>query len=157
MNSGIVSLATFRLIVSSPWLSMMVSGLLLPKAPASSSLPVCPACMEGKQTRDPFPPVTSRHSVPLELVHSDLHGPLPPTGQWLQVLGLIHRCLSIPTLLLHTKSEAFSAFKHYKSWAEKQTGKSIKALRDDKGGIHVGTWYREVTHNSCYPTAEWGC
>ena len=28
----------------------MVSGLSLPKAPASSLLPVCPACMEGKQT-----------------------------------------------------------------------------------------------------------
>ena len=40
-------------------------------------------------------------------------------------------------LLLHTKSEAFSAFKHFKSWAEKQTGKLIKALRDDKGGEYM--------------------
>ena len=59
----------------------MVSGLSLPKAStAPSSAPVCPACMEGKQTQDPFPPVASHRSVPLELVHSDLHGPLPPTA-----------------------------------------------------------------------------
>ena len=45
----------------------MVSGLSLPKAStAPSSAPVCPACMEGKQTRDPFPPVASCRSVALD-------------------------------------------------------------------------------------------
>jgi hypothetical protein len=56
----------------------MVSNCLLPSVP--KSIPVCPACMDGKQTQDPFPLTASCRSVPLELVHSDLHGPLPATA-----------------------------------------------------------------------------
>jgi hypothetical protein len=40
--------------------------------------------------------------------------------------------------LLQKKSEVFAAFKLYKAFAEKQTGFSIKALRDDKGGEYMG-------------------
>jgi len=58
----------------------LVSDLLLPSVPAAGSLPVCPACMDGKHTRNPFPQSASRHSLLLELVHSNLHGPLPPTA-----------------------------------------------------------------------------
>jgi transposase InsO family protein len=77
--------------------------------------------------------------VPLELVHSDLHGPLPATANgfkyWISFTddaSRFRRCW-----LLHKKSEAFDAFKHYKAWAEKQTGKSLKSLRDDKGGEYM--------------------
>ena len=115
----------------------MVSNLSLPSVP--SSTPICPSCMDGKQTRDPFPHSTSRRSTPLQLVHSDLHGPLPPTANgfkyWISFTddaSRYHRCW-----LLHKKSEAFDAFKHYKAWAEKQTGKALKSLRDDKGGEYM--------------------
>jgi len=115
----------------------MVSNLSLPSVPAS--LPVCPACMDGKQTRDPFPQLASRRSIPLQLIHSDLHGPLPPTANgykyWISFTddaSRYRRCW-----LLHKKSEAFAAFKHYKAWAEKQTGKVLKSLRDDKGGEYM--------------------
>lgn len=46
--------------------------------PPHSSLPVCP-CLDGKMTRDSFPSSTTVYSSPLQLVHSDLHGPLPVT------------------------------------------------------------------------------
>jgi hypothetical protein len=115
----------------------MVSNLLLPAVP--SSPPVCPSCLDGKQTRDPFPQSTSRRSSPLELVHSDLHGPLPPTVNgfkyWISFTddASHYRCC----WLLHKKSEAFDAFKHYKAWAEKQTGRALKSLQDDKGGEYM--------------------
>jgi transposase InsO family protein len=32
------------------------------------------------------------------------------------------------------KSDTLDAFKAFKAWAEKQTGKPIKCLREDKGG-----------------------
>ena len=125
---GHISLACLKSLVEND----MVTNLSLPSPPAST--PVCPSCLEGKQTRDPFPQITSRCSVPLELVHSDLHGPLPPTANgfkyWISFTddaSRFRRCW-----LLHKKSEAFDAFKHYKAWAEKQTGKSLKSLRDDK-------------------------
>jgi hypothetical protein len=102
-------------------------------------IPVCPACMDGKQTRDPFPLTASHCSVPLELVHSDLHGPLLATANgykyWISFTddaSCYQRCW-----LLHKKSEAFSAFKQYNAWVEKQTGKALKALRDDKGGEYM--------------------
>ena len=86
--------------------SDMVANLSLPSVP--SSIPVCPSCLDGKQTRDPFPHIASRRSVPLELVHSDLHGPLPSTANgykyWISFTddaSRYRRCW-----LLHKKSEA---------------------------------------------------
>ena len=117
----------------------LVSDLVLPIVP--SSVPVCPACMDGKQTRHPFPQtVSSRRSLPLELVHSDLHGPISvPTANgyryWITFIDDASRYQRV--WLLHKKSEAFSAFKQFKSWAEKQTGNALKALRDDKGGEYM--------------------
>src|SRR5467141_1473569 len=46
---------------------------------ASSHKPVivCEPCLAGKMHSNPFPSSPSRSTKPLELVHSDLHGPLP--------------------------------------------------------------------------------
>ncbi|KDQ07218.1 hypothetical protein BOTBODRAFT_120333 [Botryobasidium botryosum FD-172 SS1] len=39
---------------------------------------ICKPCIHGKQHHDPFPKLaSSRATRPLELMHSDLHGPLP--------------------------------------------------------------------------------
>ena len=39
---------------------------------------LCEACILGKQHRSPFPQqAENRHSNPLDLIHSDVHGPLP--------------------------------------------------------------------------------
>ena len=108
---GHISLARLKSLVE----HNMVSDLSLPSIPAASSLPVCPACMEGKQTHEPFPQSASRRSLPLELVHSDLHGPIPPTvtgyKYWISFTddaSRYWRCW-----LLRKKSEAFDAFKQY--------------------------------------------
>ena len=45
--------------------------------------PICEPCLSGKLNAAPFPSSSSRASRPLELVHSDVHGPLPvrtPSG-----------------------------------------------------------------------------
>ena len=39
--------------------------------------PVCEPCLSGKMHAHPFPSTGSVTFKPLELVHSDLHGPLP--------------------------------------------------------------------------------
>jgi len=39
--------------------------------------PICEPCLSGKMHTNPFPHSESQTSCPLELVHSDLHGPLP--------------------------------------------------------------------------------
>ena len=38
---------------------------------------VCEPCLASKMHSNPFPSSPSHSTKPLELVHSDLHGPLP--------------------------------------------------------------------------------
>ena len=49
--------------------------------------PVCEACKAGKMHANPFPTSHSRASKPLQLIHSDVHGPVKVTGHRLGCLG----------------------------------------------------------------------
>ncbi|KAF9474625.1 hypothetical protein BDN70DRAFT_815370, partial [Pholiota conissans] len=53
----------------------LVFGLVL----SSKGQPdlICEPCLAGKMTSAPFPSSTRQSTQPLELIHSDLHGPLP--------------------------------------------------------------------------------
>jgi len=138
---GHISLSCLKSLVE----HKMVSDISLPSVPSAGSAPICPACMDSKQMRNPFPQIASCRSVTLQLVHSDLHSPLPPTANrykyWISFTddaSCFRRCF-----LLHKKSEAFNAFKQYKAWAEKQSGQALKTLRDDKGGEYMSNeWER---------------
>ena len=114
----------------------LVSGLTM-----SSSSPeprICEPCIMGKQHRDPFPhQATHRATQLLELIHSDLHGPLPVQSHsgyryWVSFIDDYSRYTTV--YLLKNKSDTAYAFKQFKAYAENQTGRSIKVLRDDKGG-----------------------
>ncbi|CAI7842830.1 unnamed protein product [Closterium sp. NIES-54] len=50
----------------------LVTGLHL----SSTSIPPCISCYRGKQTRQPFGVSHSRTTAPLQLIHSDIAGPL---------------------------------------------------------------------------------
>ncbi|QRV85528.1 Copia-like polyprotein/retrotransposon [Ceratobasidium sp. AG-Ba] len=97
----------------------------------------CAPCLQGKQTRAPFPSSESRTSEVLELLHSDLHGPLP-----VQALGGIRyfavtiddKSRKIFVHLLRNKSDYPGYFKQLKASVENLTGKTIKRLRTDGGG-----------------------
>ncbi len=52
----------------------LVIGLVV--SSKSQPDPICEACLAGKMTSGPFPSSDSISEHPLELVHSDLHGPL---------------------------------------------------------------------------------
>jgi hypothetical protein len=72
--------------------------------------PVCEACKAGKM----HAPSTSRASKLLQLVHSDVHGPVKvPTHQgyhnWVTFIN-DYSCFK-PVYLLKRKSETFAAFK----------------------------------------------
>ena len=101
---------------------------------------VCEACKAGKMHANPFPISHSRASRPLQLVHSDVHGPVKvPTHQgyrfWISFIDDHSRFKAI--YLLKRKSEAFAAFKQFKAWAENATGQRLGSLRDDKGGEYM--------------------
>ena len=108
--------------------------------------PICEACLAGKMTSGPFPSSDSISEHPLELVHSDLHGPLPvasPEGYryW---MTFIDDCTKLQAVMyLRRKSDAFEAFKTFKAYAENQLNAKIKAVQDDKAGEYMSAAFHK--------------
>jgi hypothetical protein len=97
----------------------------------------CEHCIYGKQSQVRFPSISTRETRILELVHSDVFGPVsvPSLGGSLYYVSLIVD-FSRKTWIyfLRKKSKVFKKFKEFKSLVENQTDKKIKVLRIDKGG-----------------------
>lgn len=101
----------------------------------------CGGCMQGKTHRTAFPRRSdSRASHALELIHTDICGPMPvPShGESNYFITFIddYSRYGVVKLLKH-KSDALDAFKEYHLWAEKQTGQKLKAVRSDNGGEFI--------------------
>eukprot|EP00253_Pinus_taeda_P035154 PITA_35154 len=115
----------------------MVKGLPLIEKPDS----VCEGCILGKQHRETFPARNSmRAKAPLEIVHSDLCGPMqtPSIGGSHYVLTFIDDYTRKTwVFLLKQKSEVFERFRQYKALVENQSGHYIKVLRTDRGGEYI--------------------
>ncbi len=109
---------------------------------------VCEPCLAGKMRSNPFPSSPSCSTKPLELVHSDLHGPLPvPTREGYRYwITFIDDATSYRgAMKLKRKSDALDAFKMFKSFAENQLDAKIKALQDDKGGEYMSNAFIKFT------------
>ncbi|KAM7520343.1 hypothetical protein LguiB_019305 [Lonicera macranthoides] len=112
----------------------MVAGL--PKFDCPSG--VCEDCVVSKQHRDPFAKGKSwRAKKALELVHSDICGPITPSsngGKKYIITFIDDFSRKTWVYFLLEKSDAFVAFKNYKALVEKEMGSPIKVLRTDRGG-----------------------
>ncbi|KAJ3529505.1 hypothetical protein NM688_g7844 [Phlebia brevispora] len=76
--------------------------------------PICEPCLAGKLNAAPFLSSSSRASKPLELVHSDVHGPLPvrtASGMCYWVMFIDDNTRFRYVVLLKSKDETFEAFK----------------------------------------------
>lgn len=99
---------------------------------------LCEVCLVGKQHRESIPRHSSwRASKQLQLVHSDICGPITPASNSNKryILSFIDD-FSRKTWVyfLHEKSEAFVAFKNFKACVEKEISAYITCLRTDRGG-----------------------
>ena len=98
-------------------------------------------CVLRKHHRDSFKKHASWHtSTPLQLVHSDLCGPLLVVSfygfkYFLTFIKDYSKCTSVYFLKL--KSEVFDMFLAYKDLVEKQYGQHILKLRSDNEGEYV--------------------
>jgi len=121
----------------------MVHGL--PQLQYSNLL--CEDCILGKQHRSSFPRASMwRASHPLQLIHSDICGPINPISNShkryvLTFIDDFSRKLWV--FFLSEKSNAFKMFQHFKVKVEKETGTSIKGLRTDRGGEFTSTEFIE--------------
>ena len=91
-------------------------------------------------TSAPFPSTGHRAAAPLDLIHTDLCGPLStstPEGWRYWIVFIDDHTRYRVVVMLQRKSDAFSAFKSFKALAENKLGCTIKALHDDKGGEYM--------------------
>ncbi|CAI7752881.1 unnamed protein product [Closterium sp. NIES-53] len=102
----------------------------------------CPDCTTGKLPRTSFPTSTTRASAPLELVHTDVCGPMQTPERekgskyFITFLDDFSR-LSWVTLV-KTKDEVAKVFKRWIRYAEREAGAKVKILRSDQGGEYMG-------------------
>lgn len=109
-----------------------VEGLLFDDEMAK----LCEVCLKGKQTRKSFPASKSSTSEILELVHSDVCGPMEvksigESRYFVTFLDDFSRKICV--YMLKRKSETLTKFKQFKTMAETQTGQKLKMLRTDNG------------------------
>lgn len=86
-----------------------------------------------------------RASRPLELIHSDVCGPMEETsigGSRYFILFIDDYSRRLSIYFLKNKSEALDAFETYKSYVEKHTGYQILALRFDNGREYVNESFK---------------
>ncbi|CAL9025450.1 unnamed protein product [Prunus brigantina] len=99
---------------------------------------VCDGCMQGKQHRDSFPLESSwRATSPLELVHTDICGPMKSeslSGNRYFLLFTDDYSRMSWVYFIRNKSSAFECFMKFKAMTELQSGFKIKSLRSDRGG-----------------------
>jgi len=119
-------------------MSLLQSQSMVKGLPSlSDHISSCTSCIMGKHKRDSFASASNRVKEQLELVHTNLCGPM----QEKSVAGSLYFLTFIDDFsrkiwvyFIKYKSETFSKFKEFKAEAEKQSGKFIKVLRSDKGG-----------------------
>ncbi|KAM1578272.1 hypothetical protein ACFX1Z_039846 [Malus domestica] len=108
---------------------------------------ICEGCAFGKHCRDAFPKEASwRATQPLELIHSDICGPMQISTKAgnKYFLTFIDDCTRMCWVyFLRNKSEVFSVFKKFKLTVELQSGYKLKKLRSDRGGEYVSVEFRE--------------
>jgi transposase InsO family protein len=101
---------------------------------------VCKNCANGKNVKVSFPSSISRSKKILDLVHSDVSGPmLVPyaSGFWYYVIFTDDYSRRTWIFFIKTKDEAFSCFKEFKALVENQTKKKIKVLSSNNGGEYT--------------------
>ena len=81
-----------------------------------------------------------RAKAPLEIVHSDLCGPMKTTslaGSHYVLTFIDDYTRKTWVYFLKQKSEVFEKFCHFKALVENQSGQHIKILRTDRGGEYM--------------------
>ncbi|GJV62318.1 retrotransposon protein, putative, ty1-copia subclass [Tanacetum coccineum] len=90
------------------------------KSMDDESFDQCVSCLSGKIPRKPFLNRMKRATDLLGLIHTDVCGPLR-----------------------HVSRQVFETFKVFKNEVENQLGKTIKALRLDRGGEYIGKEFND--------------
>ncbi|KAI5738346.1 hypothetical protein M8J77_005748 [Diaphorina citri] len=125
----------------------LVSGIKIKNI--SENLDFCEACVEGKMTRNSFGIRKSASKI-LEIIHTDLCGPISPTSNeghkyFLTFIdGYSHFTMVYP---IQEKSQVFEKFKEYYNLVSNMFGEKILKLRCDNGGEYVSREFQNFCKN----------
>ena len=98
---------------------------------------VCRGCALGKNIKKPFPNSDNRSKGILDLIHSNVCGPMPVKslgGSLYYVTFIDDFSRKTWLYLLKTKDEVFSKLQEFKAEVKNLTDKKIKTIRSDNGG-----------------------
>ncbi|GAU15733.1 hypothetical protein TSUD_235460 [Trifolium subterraneum] len=107
----------------------------------------CIDCLIGKQQREVIPKQAKwRANTKLQLIHSDICGPINPCSNggkryFLTLTDDFSRKTWV--YVLKEKSEAFETFKNFKALVEIESGCVIQMLRTDRGGEFTSNVFNE--------------
>lgn len=128
--------------VSYEKLDMMMKKKLvngLPQLEVKTNL-VCVGCQYGRAHQLPYEKSSCQAKAPLELVHSDVFGPVKQPsvkGMRYMVTFIDDFSRYVWVYFMKEKSEVFMKFKEFKLEAKRETRGSIGCLRSDNGGEYL--------------------
>lgn len=94
-------------------------------------------CIQGKMTRTPFPKKSNRQTELLEIIHSDVCGPMREksiNGARYYVSFIDDNSRWCEVRFFKSKNEVFGKFKEFLKLTENQKEKKIKCIQSDNGG-----------------------
>lgn len=114
----------------------------------------CVTCVLGKEQSFPYKATNKRAENVLELIHSDVCGPMEvkSIGGARYFLTFVddHSCELFVYILesseLESNDQVYNSFKDFKAFVENQTGQRIKALQSDNGTEYVNTQFTTFLH-----------
>ncbi|GJS81947.1 retrotransposon protein, putative, ty1-copia subclass [Tanacetum coccineum] len=119
-------------------------GLL--KSTDDESFDKCESCLSGKMTNKPFPHSNERAKDLLGIIHTDVCDPLRHVSRqgasYFITFTDDYSRYGYVYLLKH-KHEVFETFKVFKNEVENQLGKTIKAIRSDRGGEYISQEFKD--------------
>jgi hypothetical protein len=107
---------------------------------------ICKGCAEGKSVKIPFPSSESNAKGVLDIIHSDVNGPMSISSSngYVYYVSFIHDFSRKSWIyFLKTKGEVFSKFKEFKTLIENLYEKNVKVLRSNNSGEFTSDEFKE--------------
>eukprot|EP01018_Ginkgo_biloba_P005754 Gb_37606 [translate_table: standard] len=141
-------------------LAMLRKNEMVSRLPfIQGSKDVCEGCIYGKQHRDSFLVSKFKTREPLEMVHTNLCGPMKTVsmGKARYFMTFIDDYTrKIWVYFLKEKSEAFMKFIEFRAMAERQSGYKLRILHSNNGEEYISNkfkdFYRKVGIQKQYTT-----
>lgn len=121
-------------------LENLVDGMVLNKEDLKQQNGLCEICLKGKQVRQPFTTERTRATRPLEIIHTDVCGPIMPAtwdNQKYFLTFLDDYTHFAVVYLMEGKYEVNELVKEYVNTVEAKWNMKISKLRCDNGGEYA--------------------